>query len=98
MGQKSEINDNIVAFFAGMIVFLMAHPAYARLEKARNILNEIQTELKTIVPIAATVILIGLAIGYAGRFIEKDTFIRWGIGVIVAGSALQITSMLFDGS
>ncbi|KEC69000.1 hypothetical protein O7Q_00236, partial [Bartonella quintana JK 39] len=33
--------------------------------------------------------------GYAGRYIEKDTFIRWAIGVIIAGSATQIATMLF---
>ncbi|KEC69002.1 hypothetical protein O7Q_00234 [Bartonella quintana JK 39] len=46
-------------------------------------------------PVAAALILLCLAIGYAGRYIEKDTFIRWAIGVIIAGSATQIATMLF---
>ncbi|KEC65183.1 hypothetical protein O7W_00442, partial [Bartonella quintana JK 56] len=41
--------------------------------------------------------LLCLAIGYAGRYIEKDTFIRWAIGVVIAGSATQIATMLFSG-
>ncbi|KEC65663.1 hypothetical protein O7W_00440, partial [Bartonella quintana JK 56] len=54
-------------------------------------------ELTTkIIPIAAALILLCLAIGYAGRYIEKDTFIRWAVGVIIAGSATQIANMLFS--
>ncbi|WP_375685093.1 TrbC/VirB2 family protein, partial [Bartonella sp. AP172QHHD] len=36
-----------------------------------------------------------LAIGYAGRYIGKDTFVRWAIGVVIAGSAAQLVSLLF---
>ncbi|WP_034450580.1 VirB2 family type IV secretion system major pilin TrwL, partial [Bartonella quintana] len=49
------------------------------------------------IPVAAALILLCLAIGYAGRYIEKDTFIRWAIGVVIAGSATQIATMLFSG-
>ncbi|WP_375659737.1 TrbC/VirB2 family protein, partial [Bartonella sp. CL1QHWL] len=33
--------------------------------------------------------------GYAGRYIGKDTFVRWAIGVVIAGSATQLVTMLF---
>lgn len=65
------------------------------LQKAKGIMDTIKAELLTIIPVAAVVILICLAIGYAGRFIEKDTFVRWAIGVIIAGSASEIVAMLF---
>ncbi|WP_375695610.1 VirB2 family type IV secretion system major pilin TrwL, partial [Bartonella sp. AC66GZZY] len=58
-------------------------------------LTALQTDLKTLIPIAAAVILLCLAIGYAGRYIEKDTFVRWGIGVVIAGSAAELVKMLF---
>lgn len=78
---------------------LAAAPASAQgLDRARTVLQQFQTELTTIVPIAAALILLGLGVAYAGNFIEKDTFVRWGIGVIVAGSAVQITTMLFGGA
>lgn len=64
------------------------------LQKAKGILDTIKSELLTIIPVAAVVILVCLAIGYAGRFMEKDTFVRWGIGVIIAGSASEIVAML----
>ncbi|WP_260480153.1 VirB2 family type IV secretion system major pilin TrwL [Bartonella quintana] len=84
---------------AAMTVFIIIHPVYAQaqsLTTAKNALTKFQTELKTIIPIAAALILLCLAIGYAGRYIEKDTFIRWAVGVVIAGSATQIANMLFS--
>ncbi|WP_260480215.1 VirB2 family type IV secretion system major pilin TrwL [Bartonella quintana] len=84
---------------AAMTVFIITHPVYAQaqsLTTAKNALTKFQTELKTIIPIAAALILLCLAIGYAGRYIEKDTFIRWAVGVVIAGSATQIANMLFS--
>jgi hypothetical protein len=74
----------------------MAAPASAQgLQKARSVLEILQDELTTIVPVIAAITLLCLGVAYAARFIEKDTFARWAIGVIIAGSAVQITSMLF---
>ncbi|WP_019219371.1 VirB2 family type IV secretion system major pilin TrwL, partial [Bartonella florencae] len=74
------------------------HPIYAQaqaLDKAKTALDTLKTELGKIIPVAAAVILLCLAIGYAGRYIEKDTFVRWGIGVVIAGSAAELVAMLF---
>ncbi|WP_375609439.1 MULTISPECIES: VirB2 family type IV secretion system major pilin TrwL [unclassified Bartonella] len=81
-----------------MVAFFLAHPVCAqaqKLENAKNALDKFKTELIGIIPIAAAVILLGLAIGYAGRYIEKDTFVRWAIGVIIAGSAGELVALLF---
>ncbi|AFR26851.1 trwL5 protein [Bartonella quintana RM-11] len=78
----------------------MAHPAYAQvsgLANAQKALNSFKKQLDIIIPVAAALILLCLAISYAGRYIEKDTFIRWAIGVVIAGSATQIATMLFSG-
>ncbi|WP_019221073.1 VirB2 family type IV secretion system major pilin TrwL [Bartonella senegalensis] len=87
--------------FATIVTFFMMHSmccAQAKsLKKAKDALDKFQTELNTIIPVAAAVILLCLAIGYAGRYIGKDTFIRWAIGVIIAGSATQLATMLFTG-
>lgn len=89
-------SKKIAAVFAALAAAMAASPASAQgLEKARGILETLQQELTTIVPIAAAVILLILGVSYAARFIEKDTFVRWAIGVIIAGSAVQITAMLF---
>ncbi|OIS90309.1 VirB2 family type IV secretion system major pilin TrwL [Brucella cytisi] len=85
-----------VAVGSGVIAAAAAGPASAQgLQKAQGVLETFQSQLTTIVPIAAAVILLCLGVAYAGRFIEKDTFVRWGVGVIIAGSAVQITALLF---
>ncbi|EJF79815.1 TrbC/VIRB2 family [Candidatus Bartonella washoeensis] len=89
-------NEKIIAIAAAMTVFFMHNPAYAQLTNAKNALDSLQKELVgKIIPVAAAVILLCLAIGYAGRYISKDTFVRWAIGVVIAGSATQIANMLF---
>ncbi|EJF89667.1 hypothetical protein ME1_00437 [Bartonella vinsonii subsp. arupensis OK-94-513] len=93
---QSKINSRIIATSAAVTAFFMSHPAYADLKNAKDALTKLQSELtEKIIPIAAAVILLCLAIGYAGRYIEKDTFVRWAVGVIIAGSAVQLTAMLF---
>ncbi|SSZ39601.1 VirB2 family type IV secretion system major pilin TrwL [Bartonella grahamii] len=83
---------------AALTVFCMVNPVLAQavvLDPANKALTALQTDLKVIIPIAAAVILLCLAIGYAGRYIGKDTFVRWGIGVVVAGSAAELANLLF---
>ncbi|WP_143245335.1 VirB2 family type IV secretion system major pilin TrwL, partial [Bartonella elizabethae] len=78
--------------------FFMENYAYANatvLTKAEKTLEALDKDLNVIIPIAAAVILLCLAIGYAGRYIGKDTFVRWAVGVVVAGSATQLVALLF---
>ncbi|UNF43721.1 VirB2 family type IV secretion system major pilin TrwL [Bartonella krasnovii] len=97
---QSKNSNKIAAFSAALTVFFMTHPVYAQptyLKHANTALSGLRDDLKIIIPIAAAVILLCLAIGYAGRYIEKDTFIRWSVGVVIAGSAAQLASLLFSG-
>ncbi|WP_375647333.1 VirB2 family type IV secretion system major pilin TrwL, partial [Bartonella sp. CR84HXZ] len=91
---QSKSNNKIITISAAMAAFFMNSSAYAQqaavLKNASTALTELQTDLKVIIPIAAAVILLCLAIGYAGRYIGKDTFVRWAIGVVIAGSATQL--------
>ncbi|WP_375637547.1 MULTISPECIES: VirB2 family type IV secretion system major pilin TrwL [unclassified Bartonella] len=82
---------------AALTVFFMSNPVcvQAKLTNAKTALETLQTDLKVIIPLAAAVILLCLAIGYAGRYIGKDTFVRWAIGVVIAGSAAELANMLF---
>ncbi|WP_375678346.1 VirB2 family type IV secretion system major pilin TrwL [Bartonella sp. AP33XZML] len=96
---KSKSNNKIIAFSAAMTAFFMDSSAYAAsakvLTNAEKALGDLQGDIQKIIPIAAAVILLCLAIGYAGRYIGKDTFVRWAIGVVIAGSAAQLVSLLF---
>ncbi len=92
---QSKINNKITFSIAAMTIFFMDNPVFAKnLEKAKTAIEALQKELNIIVPTLAAVILLCLAISYAGRFIERDTFLRWSVGVILAGSAVEISTML----
>ncbi len=93
-------NNQIITISAAITAFFISNPVYAqvKLQNAKTALGALQDDLvKNIIPVAAAVILLCLAIGYAGRYIERDTFIRWAVGVIIAGSASQLATMLFTG-
>ncbi|WP_375662808.1 VirB2 family type IV secretion system major pilin TrwL [Bartonella sp. CL266QHHD] len=97
---KSESNNKIIAISAAMTAFFMNSSAHAQaqvttLQNAKTALTDLQADLKVIIPLAAAVILLCLAIGYAGRYIGKDTFVRWAVGVVIAGSATQLVTLLF---
>ncbi|WP_375677397.1 VirB2 family type IV secretion system major pilin TrwL [Bartonella sp. AS69XJJH] len=99
LSKSKSKNNRIIAFSAALTVFSMAHPICTQaqvLGKAKTALDTLKTDLiDHIIPVAAALILLCLAIGYAGRYIGKDTFVRWAIGVVVAGSATQLVTMLF---
>ncbi|WP_375610325.1 MULTISPECIES: VirB2 family type IV secretion system major pilin TrwL [unclassified Bartonella] len=96
-----QLNDNnkITAASAALTVFFMNNPVWAQaaqgLRNADTALKALQNDLKEIIPIAAAVILLCLAIAYAGRYIGRDTFVRWAIGVVIAGSATELAGLLF---
>ncbi|WP_375662809.1 VirB2 family type IV secretion system major pilin TrwL [Bartonella sp. CL266QHHD] len=91
--------NKIAAFSAALTVFFTNSSAHVQaattLQNAETALTGLQADLKVIIPIAAAVILLCLAIGYAGRYIGKDTFVRWAVGVVIAGSATQLVTLLF---
>ncbi|UNE54082.1 VirB2 family type IV secretion system major pilin TrwL [Bartonella machadoae] len=97
---QTKINYKTTKIIATTSAFFITHSVYAAtgLENAKKALDEFKKQLDIIIPIAAAVILLCLAIGYAGRYIEKDTFVRWAIGVVIAGSAAQIAALLFTGT
>lgn len=65
------------------------------LQKAKGFLDLIYAEITTIIPILATLALVGAFIGYMFKLIQKDTFFKWAIGIIGCGSVTQIVAMLY---
>lgn len=95
MNFKSKIK-NIKNKISAVALTAVTGAANAQgLSKSKEVLTIFQTEITTIIPIIAAIALLLLGIGYATKMIEKDTLVRWGIGVIIAGSAVQITAMMF---
>jgi hypothetical protein len=76
------------------IAFFSSGAHATGLQKAKGILDIVKSEILSIVPIIAVIALIGLGIGYALNSVQKETFMRWAVGLIIVGSAAQITSML----
>ncbi|WP_040298889.1 VirB2 family type IV secretion system major pilin TrwL [Bartonella sp. DB5-6] len=95
---QTAVHNKIIAIVVAVTIFFIARPVCAQaqnLTKAKDALGKLKEQLDVIIPIAAGIILLCLAIGYAGRYIEKGTFVRWAVGVVIAGSAVQLTAMLF---
>ncbi|WP_375612566.1 MULTISPECIES: VirB2 family type IV secretion system major pilin TrwL [unclassified Bartonella] len=97
---QTQNNNRIIVISTAIIAFFITQSAYAsaKLAHAEKALDALKKDLiDHIIPVAAAVILLCLAIGYAGRYIGKDTFVRWAIGVVIAGSATQLAKLLFTG-
>ncbi|EJF87725.1 VirB2 family type IV secretion system major pilin TrwL [Bartonella rattimassiliensis] len=94
---QTIVHNKITLISAALTVLFMNDSAYAvtTLTNAKKALDGLKGDLGEIIPIAAGVILLCLAIAYAGRYIEKSTFIRWAVGVVIAGSASQLATLLF---
>ncbi|NAP32492.1 TrbC/VirB2 family protein [Pseudomonas syringae] len=86
------------AVTAGFVLVATSPLALAQtggLTKAKTVMESFKTELTSIIPTIAVIALLALGIGYATKFVEKDTFVRWAIGIIIAGSAAQLTALFF---
>lgn len=88
------------ALYAGLALVATSEYALAQtggggLQKAKGVMDDFKAELTDIIPTIAVIALLALGIGYATKFVEKDTFVRWGIGIIIAGSAAQLTALFF---
>ncbi|WP_273789282.1 VirB2 family type IV secretion system major pilin TrwL [Bartonella sp. ML70XJBT] len=97
---QTIVRNKTTPIFAALTAFFMNNSAYANpktLTNAKKALEGLQKDLNALIPLAAGVILLCLAIAYAGRYIEKSTFIRWSVGVVIAGSASQLATLLFEG-
>ena len=65
------------------------------LKKAETALSTFRDNLYVILPIAAVVIGVIIAVLYAAEIMRKDDAVRWGIGVILAGSIAEIVVLLW---
>jgi hypothetical protein len=87
---KTRMNTMVVAF-----ILMISEPSIAAggLSKAKGIFDQFKAELLTIIPILAIIALVFFAIGYAAKFVEKEKFVRWAIGIIIVGSSAEITAI-----
>jgi hypothetical protein len=77
-------------------VMMFANVAHAAgLAKGRSVLATVQTEMQLYIPLVATLALGILAILWATKVMHFRSVAQWAGGVILAGSASEIVSMLF---
>lgn len=65
------------------------------LSRAQNTLQTLRDNLDVILPIAAIIIGIIIFVLYSAEVMRKDDAIRWGIGVLLAGSAAELVVLLW---
>lgn len=82
------------ALFVALLLSAVTAPAFAGgLQKAKGFLQSIQQNLTTFIPIIAVISGLILVVCYWFRVVEKETFGRWIVGLIIAGSITEIVAM-----
>jgi len=81
------------------LLFGIQHAAFAQsiggLSRAQTTLQTLRDNLDVILPIAAVIIGVIIFVLYAAEVMRKDDAIRWGIGVLLAGSAAELVVLLW---
>ncbi|WP_455465979.1 conjugal transfer protein [Bartonella sp. B39] len=77
---KNDNKDKIIV--AVVVMFVMTNSLFASriLENAKKVLDALQIEISVTIPLAATIIFFGLAIGYAGcsiKVLSNRDMVRW---------------------
>lgn len=90
--QAQKAFDN--AALAALVLFAIKAQA-AGLSQASSIMSTLQSNLTTLIPVVATVALMLIGLFYGMRMMHKDGFVHWFIGILIAGSAAEITAMIF---
>jgi hypothetical protein len=77
----------------------VSHATWAQslggLSRARTTLQTLKDNLDIILPIAAVIIGVIIFVLYSAEVMRKDDAIRWGIGVLLAGSAAELVVLLW---
>ena len=65
------------------------------LSRAQSTLQTLKDNLDVILPIAAIIIGVIIFVLYSAEVMRKDDAIRWGLGVLLAGSAAELVMLLW---
>jgi len=69
--------------------------AVGGLSRTQTALQTLRSNLDIILPIAAVIIGIIIFVLYSAEVMRKDDAIRWGVGVLLAGSAAELVVLLW---
>src|SRR5690606_7450331 len=86
-------------WMTALLLFSITQPASTQsiggLSRAQTTLQTLRDNLDVILPIAAIIIGIIIFVLYSAEVMRKDDAIRWGIGVLLAGSAAELVVLLW---
>lgn len=89
----------IIRLIAAWLLVGVHHAAFAQniggLSRAQTTLQTLKDNLDEILPIAAIIIGVIIFVLYSAEVMRKDDAIRWGIGVLLAGSAAELVVLLW---
>ncbi len=87
---------SVVTKCLGLALLMTASSAEAAgLTRAVSVVNSITSDVRMIIPLVAVVALIVLGVMWGCRVIRFVTLCQFGAGVVLAGSAAEVVSMLF---
>lgn len=94
MNVKNGFLNTRNAVSAVLLSMLFAPAVHAQgLSKAKGFLETLRDELTTIVPIVAVIAIILAGAAYWFNIVQKETFIKILVGLIIVGSAAQIVAI-----
>lgn len=93
--QSKIAKANALAFATFMPTVTFAQQAAGGLKKAETALGSFRDQLYIILPIAAVIVGVIIAVLYAAEIMRKDDAVRWAIGVVLAGSIAEIVVLLW---
>jgi type IV secretory pathway VirB2 component (pilin) len=92
---KKVSHDSLKRIGLSFVLLLSVPAARAQgLSQASTIMSTLQSNLTTLIPVIATVALMIIGLFYAMRMIHKDAFVHWFVGILIVGSAAEITAMI----
>lgn len=67
----------------------------AGLARAASVATSLTNDVRTIIPVVAVLALLVLGVLWGCRVIHFVTLCQFGAGIVLAGSAVEVVSMLF---
>ncbi|MGE8518530.1 MAG: TrbC/VirB2 family protein [Alcaligenes nematophilus] len=90
-----SLNKWMTALLLFSITQVASAQSIGGLSRAQTTLQALRDNLDVILPIAAIIIGIIIFVLYSAEVMRKDDAIRWGIGVLLAGSAAELVVLLW---
>ena len=95
-GASRSLIMRLLGAFVLSCLFSAAHAqSIGGLTRAPKTLQLVKENLDIILPIAAVIIGMIIFVLYSAEVMRKDDAIRWGIGVLLAGSVAEIVVLLW---